>query len=102
MSILKKTISSYVLAANKMLGARLLVTDETGDVESYSGLKYVKPKTRRLKNQKLAKTQKLSKLEKSKKLSKNRNSLYFNAIKVGPSFKPLTASLHQRSNFLTF
>ena len=71
-----------MLAANKMLGARVLAANEVDDIgggdRSINESKHMKPKTRRLKSQKLAKSRKLTKLgkskgKKSKKLSKNGN-----------------------------
>ena len=59
--MLKTTMSSQVLAANEVLGARMLATNETGDVRggdgSNNGSKRVEPKIG-----KLAKSLKLSKL----------------------------------------
>ena len=84
-----------MLAANEVLGARVLVADKIVDVESGDGSsnrsKHVEPKTRRSKSQKLAKLQKLSKSgkskgEKSKKPSKRGNSLNFDAKDSGSSF----------------
>ena len=59
-----------MLAANNVLGARMLGNYKNGIVEGGDGLKHVKSKTRRLKSQKLAKFQKLFKSKKSKKPSK--------------------------------
>ena len=97
MSMLKKTMSSQVLAANEVLGARMLAADEVSSVgggggdESSDGSKCVEPKTGRPKSQKSAKSQKSSKSgkskgEKSKKPPKSGNSPNFGATGSGPSF----------------
>ena len=44
MSILKTTISSQVLAANEVLGAKILIGNEFGDVGGGNGSKCVEPK----------------------------------------------------------
>ena len=81
-----------MLAANEVLGARILVADEVSDVgdgdRSSDRSKHVEPKTGRLKGQKSAKSQKSSKSksEKSKKPLKNGNLLNFDAMEAGPSF----------------
>ena len=50
--MLKTTISSYVLTANEVLGARILAANEDGNAGSSGNRlsdrsKYVEPKTRR-------------------------------------------------------
>ena len=81
--MLKTTISSQVLAANEVLGARVLAANEIGDVGGGDGSndrsKHVEPKT--------GKTFKSRKLSKSgKNSSKSGNSPNFGATKSGPSF----------------
>ena len=60
MSILKTIILSQVFAANKVLEAKVLATNENGDVGSGNRLsdrsKRVKPKTERSKSQKSVKS----------------------------------------------
>ena len=80
-SMLKTTISSQMLAANEVLGVRVLAAMESGDVGSddglNDGLKCVEPKTGKLaKSLKLSKSRnsKGKKLAKSKKPSKSGNS----------------------------
>ena len=68
-----------MLAANEVLGVKVLAANEVSDVESSNGLKRVKPKTGRSESQKLVKSQK------SKKPSKNGNSPNFDATEAGPS-----------------
>ena len=84
-----------MLAANKVLGTRVLVANEVRDNGGGDGssdrLKHVKPKTERSKSQKLAKSQKSSKSgkskgKKSKKPSKGENLPNFNAKDSRPSF----------------
>ena len=82
-SMLKTTISSQVLAANEVLGARVLAANEIGDVGGGDGSndrsKHVEPKT--------GKTFKSRKLSKSgKNSSKSGNSPNFGATEAGPSF----------------
>ena len=94
--MLKTTISSKMLTANKMLGARMLAANKVVDIEDGDGSKYVKSKTGRSESQNLAKFRKLSKSEKSKgkkskKLSKSRNSSNFDATEARPSFLTLGA-----------
>ena len=91
--MLKTTILLQVIAANELLGAKMLAADEVDDVGggdgSNDGLKYVEPKIR-----KSAKSLKLSKSRnskgknsaKSKKPSKSRNSPNFDVTEAGPSF----------------
>ena len=86
-------MSSQVLAANKVLGARMLAADEVGSVGgggdgSSDGSKRVEPKTGRSESQKLSKSgnSKGKKSAKSKKPSKSGNSPHFNAKKAGSSF----------------
>ena len=43
-------MSSQVLATNKLLGARMLVANDIGDVEGGDRSKHVKSKTRKSKN----------------------------------------------------
>ena len=80
-------MSSQVLTANEVLGARVLATDEVDDVggvnESNDGLKNVEQKP-----EKLAKSgnSKGKKSAKSKKPSKSGNSPNFGATEPGPSF----------------
>ena len=80
-------MSSQMLTANKVLGARVLTADKLGDVGgsdgSNDGSKRVKPKSK-----KLAKSgnSKCKKSVKSKKLSKTGNSPNFGATEPGPSF----------------
>ena len=92
MSMLKTTISSQMLAANEVLGARVLAADEVGSVggsggdELSDGSKRVEPKTgKSAKSRKLSKSGK-SKGEKSKKPPKSGNSPNFGATGSGPSF----------------
>ena len=92
MSMLKTTTSSQVLAANEVLGARVLAADEVGSVgggggdESSDGSKRVEPKTgKSAKSRKSSKSGK-SKGEKSKKPPKSGNSPNFNTKDIGPSF----------------
>ena len=99
-SMLKTTISSLVLAANEVLGTRVLVANEFGDIgdgdESTDGSKRVEPKTgKTLKVQKSSKSQQSAK---SKKPSKSGNSPYFRAIGPGPSF--LTPEAKSAFNYL--
>ena len=86
--MLKATISSQVLTANEMLGARVLAINKIVDIGGGNGSKRVEPKTGRSESQKLAKSQILfkSKSEKSKKLWKSRNSPNFNATEARLSF----------------
>ena len=93
--MLKTTISSQVLAINKVLGAKVLDANEAGDLGGGKRLsdrfKRVEPKTARLESQKSAKSWKLSKSgkskgEKSKKPSTSGNSPKFDAKDSGPSF----------------
>ena len=91
--MLKIIMSSQVLAANKLLGARLLAADKVGSNGggydgSSDGSQRVESKTERSESQKLSKFENLEgkKLAKSKKPSKSGNSPYFNAKKAGPSF----------------
>ena len=60
-----------MLAANKMLGARMFTANEAGDVRggdrSNDRSKHVEPKTRRSESQKSAKSQKSFNSEKSKR-----------------------------------
>ena len=90
--MLKTTMLSQVLAANEVLGARVLAADEVGSVggggrdESSDGSKRVEPKTgKSAKSRKLSKSGK-SKGEKSKKPPKSGNSPNFGATGSGPSF----------------
>ena len=92
-SILKSTMSSQVLAANKVLGARVLAGDEVSSVGgggdgSSDGSKRVEPKTERSESQKLSKSgnSEGKKSAKSKKPSKSGNSPNFDAKEAGPSF----------------
>ena len=92
MSMLKTTTSSQVLAANEVLGARVLAADEVGSVgggggdESSDGSKRVEPKTgKSAKSRKSSKSGK-SKGEKSKKPPKSGNLPNFGATESGPSF----------------
>ena len=92
-SMLKTTMSSQVLAANKVLGARVLAANKvssagSGGDRSSDGSKRVKPKTGRSENQKLSKSgnSEGKKSAKSKKPLKSGNSPNFNAKKAGPSF----------------
>ena len=62
-----------MLAANEVLGARVLTANKVGVIEGGSELKYIKPKTRRLESQKLSK---------SKKPSKSNNSPKFDTKKI--------------------
>ena len=66
-----------MLAANKMLGAKLLAANKIGNVKSGGGSKCVKPKIRSLESQKLSK---------SKKRSKTGNTPKFDTMKNKPSF----------------
>ena len=75
-------MSSQVLAANEVLGARVLAANEVGSVGgggngSSDGSKRVEPKTGRSESKKSAK---------SKKLSKSGNLPNFDAKEAGPSF----------------
>ena len=85
--MLKTTIWSQELAANKVLGARVLAANEVDDVNGGDGssdrLKHVEPKTTRLESQKTSKSQNLAK---SKKQTKSGNSPKFDATEDGPSF----------------
>ena len=89
-SMLKTTMSSQVLAANEVLGARVLAADEVGSVgggggdESSDGSKRVEPKTGRSESQKSAKSRKSSKSGKIS--SKSGNSPNFGATESKPSF----------------
>ena len=92
-SMLKTTMSSQVLAANKVLGARVLAADKFGSVggggdRSSDRSKRVEPKTGRSESQKPLKSGNLEgkKSAKSKKPSKSGNSPNFNAKKAGRSF----------------
>ena len=96
--MLKTTILSWMLTANKVPSTKMLAANGTGNVKGGEGSKHVKLKTRRSENQKLAKFQKLSKSEKSKKPSKSRNLHNFDAIKAGPSF--LTPETRITFNYL--
>ena len=82
--MLKTTMSSQVLAANEILGARVLSANEVGDIEGGEGLKRVKSKTGRSESQKLSKSRKSAKSR--KKLSKRRNSPNFDTKEPGPNF----------------
>ena len=62
--MLETTMSSQVLAANEVLGARMLAADEVGDVEGGGGSKREKPKTGRSESRKSAKGQNSSKSKK--------------------------------------
>ena len=89
-SMLKTTISSQVLAANEMLGARVLAADEVGGGDrSNDRSKRGEPKTG--KTSKVQKSSKSQKSAKSKKPSKSRNSPNFGAMKPGWSFLTLEA-----------
>ena len=55
-----------MLAANKMLDAKVLAANEVSNVEDGDKLKRVNSKIRKSESQKSAKSQKLSKSEKSK------------------------------------
>ena len=82
MSMLKTTISSQVLVANEVLGARVLAANEVSSVDGggdglSDGSKRVEPKTGRSESKKSAK---------SKKPSKSGNSPNFDAKEAGPSF----------------
>ena len=92
-------MSSKVLAANKVLGAKVLAVNQAGDVggssdEFNNESKRVEPKTRRSENQKSANSLKSSKSRnlkskksaKFKKPSKIGNASNFNAKKAGQSF----------------
>ena len=92
-SMLKTTMSSRVLAANEVLGARVLAADEVSSVGgggdgSSDGSKRVEPKTGRSKSQKSSKSgnSEGKKSAKSKKPSKSGNSPNFDAKEAGPSF----------------
>ena len=92
-SMLKTTMSSQVLAANEVLGARVLAADEVGSVGgggdgSSDGSKRVEPKTGRSESQKLSKSgnSEGKKSAKSKKPLKSGNSPNFNAKEAGPNF----------------
>ena len=106
-------MSSKVLTANGVLGARVLAANKDGDVSGNSdglsdGSKRVELKTGRSEGQKTSKSQKSakfrksfksgkSKSEKSKKLSKNENLPNFDAKDSGPSFLiPETRSAFNR------
>ena len=86
--MLKTTMSSQVLAANKVLDVRVLTTNDVGDVGGGDGLndgsKRVEPKTGI--TSKVQKSSKSRKLAKSKKSSKSGNSPNFGATETGPSF----------------
>ena len=94
--MLKTTISLQVLAANELLGTRVLAANKVGDVEGGDGSKCVKLKIGRLKSQKLSKSQKLAKS--GKKSPKNGNFPNFNAKEAGPNF--LTPSARKTFNCL--
>ena len=103
--MLKTTMSSQVLAANEVLGARVLAADEVGSVGgggdgSSDGSKRVEPKTGRSKSQKSSKSgnSEGKKSAKSKKLSKSGNSPNFDAKKAGLSF--LTPGAREAFNHL--
>ena len=64
MSMLKTTMSSQVLAANEVLNARMLATNEVGNVGSDNRSKHIKPEIGRSESQKLAKSRKSKKLSK--------------------------------------
>ena len=92
-SMLKTTMSLQVLAANEMLGARVLATDESSNVGggdgSNDGLKRVEPKTGKLvKSLKLSKSRnsKGKNSAKSKKPSKSGNLPNFDTTEAGLSF----------------
>ena len=94
-SMLKTTMSSQVLAANEVLGAKVLAADEVGSVGGVGdglsdGLKRVEPKTRKSKGQKTSKSRKSAKSQKSSKPRKNPsksgNSPNFGATETRPSF----------------
>ena len=92
-SMLKTTMLSQVLAANEVLGARVLAADEVGSVGgggdgSSDGSKRVEPKTERSESQKLSKSgnSEGKKSAKSKKPSKSGNLPNFDAKEAGPSF----------------
>ena len=98
-------MSSQVLAANEVLGARVLAADEVGSVGgggdgSSDGSKRVEPKTGRSKSQKSSKSgnSEGKKSAKSKKLSKSGNSPNFDAKKAGLSF--LTPGAREAFNHL--
>ena len=97
---------SQVLAANEVLGAKMLAANKFGDVGGgdrlNDRLKHIEPKTGRSKSKKLAKSQKLAKSwklsklgkfkgKKSKKPPKNGNSPNFDAKNSGPSVLTLEA-----------
>ena len=89
---LKKTISSQVLAANKVLGDKVFAANKFDDMVGGDRLsdrsKRMETKIGRSESQKSAKFQKSSKSKgkKSKKQSKSENSLIFDALEAGPSF----------------
>ena len=66
-----------MLAANEILGAKVLAATKVGNIEGDGRLKCIKPKIGRLESQKLFK---------SKKPSKSRNSPKFDAKENGPNF----------------
>ena len=91
-SMLKTTISSQMLAANEVLGARMLAANKTddngGDDRSNDGSKRIEPKTwKSAKSLKLSKSgnSKGKELVKSKKPSKSGNSPNFDAKEADPS-----------------
>ena len=78
-------MSLQVLAANKVLSAKVLAADEDsndgGSDGSSDGSKRVEPKTGKSKSQKVAKSQKLAKSGKSKgKKSKNHQQVGIHLI----------------------
>ena len=108
-SMLKITMSSQVLAANKMLGARVLAADENCDLGGggdglSDGSKHVEPKIGRLKSLKLSKSRnsKGKKLAKSKKPLKSGNSPNFDAKKADPSFLTSEARSAFNRSWLAF
>ena len=78
-----------------MLGTTLHANNKHGDIKSDDKLKFIKPKTRILENQKLSKLQKLTK---SKKPSKRGYSSNFSAKKTRPRF--LTSGAKETFNCL--
>ena len=85
-------MSSQVLTANEVLGAKVLAVNKIGSIGgggdgSSDGLKHVEPKTGRSESQKSSKSgnSEGKKSAKSKKPSKSGNSPNFNAKKAGQS-----------------
>ena len=104
-------MSSQILFANEVLGAKVLAVDKDGDVRGGDGSsnrsKHVEPKTGRSESQKSAKSQKLSKSKKSKakklkKPSKSENSSNFDTKNSEPSFLTPKAKLALNRLWLTF